>query len=51
MFCSNPNHQTPTKVYTLEVGTMPKDEAEKFLKDTMRRLNGERKLRRFTELV
>lgn len=51
MFCSDPNLQQPTKIYTLDVGKMTRDEADKYLKDTMLRLNGERKFKTFTELV
>lgn len=51
MFCSDPNQQLPTKVYTLEGGKMTKEEATKYLKDTIRRFDAERRFKSFTELV
>lgn len=51
MFCSDPNQQVPSMVYTLEVSKMASEEADKYLKDAIRRLNGERKFKSFTELV
>ena len=48
---NDPNQQLPTKVYTLEVGKMTKEEATKCLKDTIRRFDAERRFKSFTELV
>jgi hypothetical protein len=48
---NDPNQQLPTKVYMLEVGKMTKEEADKHLKDAIRRFDEERRFKSFTELA
>jgi hypothetical protein len=51
MFCSDPNQQVPSMVYTLKVSKMTSEEADKYLKDIIRRFDAERKFKSFTELA